>query len=291
MQQFKFCMKFVIFASLLFCFFAGCYLTSNWKAQKWSIDQTFIASQFNTNRVDMLLPSTSPAPSEPKLPNNLAFKDLSSMFKFPRAKGVDCLKLFERDRVEHGLAITHQKNNPKVKITEDQIIEMTKDCENFTAKRMYVTHPVTIEEAEFPLAFSIVMFHDVEQFERLLRAIYRPQNYYCIHVDKKSNAKVHEAVKSIVRCFDNVFIAPTLFNMDWGTFSILQSELTCMEELLRRYKKWKYFINLTGQEFPLKTNGQIVEILKIFNGSNNLEGTVQRYVKKLEYLLPMINII
>ena len=39
---------------------------------------------------------------------------------------------------------------------------------------------------------------------------------------------------------------------------------------------FRYFINLTGQEFPLKTNGEIVEILKILNGANNMEGTIQR---------------
>ena len=33
-------------------------------------------------------------------------------------------------------------------------------------------------------------------------------------------------------------------------------------------KSWKYYINLTGQEFPLKTNLKIVEILQAMNGAN-----------------------
>ena len=41
-------------------------------------------------------------------------------------------------------------------------------------------------------------------------------------------------------------------------------------------KKWKYFINLTGQEFPLKTNYEIVQILKAYKGANNEEGTRAR---------------
>ncbi len=32
----------------------------------------------------------------------------------------------------------------------------------------------------------------------------------------------------------------------------------------------------TGQEFPLKTNADLVKILKAFNGSNNIEGTRKR---------------
>jgi hypothetical protein len=39
---------------------------------------------------------------------------------------------------------------------------------------------------------------------------------------------------------------------------------------LLKYKKWKYFINLTGQDYPLKTNLDIVRILKAFKGANDV---------------------
>jgi len=48
------------------------------------------------------------------------------------------------------------------------------------------------------------------QVERLLRAIYMPQNFYCIHVDSKSPRHVHQAAAAIANCFDNVFIASRL---------------------------------------------------------------------------------
>ena len=37
----------------------------------------------------------------------------------------------------------------------------------------------------------------------------------------------------------------------------------------------RYFINLTGQEYPLKTNGELVEILKTLNGSNIIHGNLK----------------
>ena len=43
----------------------------------------------------------------------------------------------------------------------------------------------SLEEESFPLAYSILVYKDAEQVYRLLRAIYRPNNYYCLHVDKK----------------------------------------------------------------------------------------------------------
>jgi hypothetical protein len=138
-----------------------------------------------------------------------------------------------------------------------------------------VTSPLDPEEASFPLAYSILIFKDVEQFERLLRAIYRPQNYYCIHVDTKSEASFKLAVAGIAACFKNVFLSSASVDVKWGEWSVLEADLNCMRDLLQ-FKKWKYFINLTGQEFPLKTNLDIVRILKIYNGANNIEGTIKR---------------
>jgi len=48
------------------------------------------------------------------------------------------------------------------------------------------------------------------QVERLLRAIYMPQNFYCIHIDSKAPAHVHQLTAAIANCFDNVFIASRL---------------------------------------------------------------------------------
>ena len=48
------------------------------------------------------------------------------------------------------------------------------------------------------------------QVERLLRAIYMPQNFYCIHIDSKSPTRVHRSAAAVASCFDNVFIASRL---------------------------------------------------------------------------------
>ena len=55
-------------------------------------------------------------------------------------------------------------------------------------------------------------------------------------------------------------------------YSILEPELECMKELYEWDDKWKYFINLSGMEFPLVTNGDLVRILKIYDGANEMEG-------------------
>ena len=56
--------------------------------------------------------------------------------------------------------------------------------------------------------------------------------------------------------------------------SVLDAELVCME-MLWKYE-WEYLLNLTGEEFPLKTNGQLVKIIKTFNGTNAVRGSLKK---------------
>ena len=146
----------------------------------------------------------------------------------------------------------------------------TINCSSFVKDRHYrVT--TTQEEMEFPIAYSMLVYNDIEQVERLLQAIYTPSNYYCIHVDKKSPSEFHEAVDSITKCFPNVYKTRESHVVNWGEIGVVLAEVECMK-LLWSQKKWKYFINLTGFEFPLKTNLQIVRILKALEGFNIING-------------------
>ena len=58
----------------------------------------------------------------------------------------------------------------------------------------------------------------------------------------------------------------------------LRSLQMCMQLLHQKNKKWKYLLTLAGQMFPLKTNLDIVRILKALNGSNAVMATTRKYV-------------
>ncbi|XP_070580205.1 N-acetyllactosaminide beta-1,6-N-acetylglucosaminyl-transferase-like [Ptychodera flava] len=155
-------------------------------------------------------------------------------------------------------------------LPDTAFVHLTQNCTQFANEGGYTNKQVTKEEEDFPLAFGIIMYKSAQQVEQLLRTIYRPHNIYCIHVDSKSSGELHKAMQAISSCFDNVFIASKSERVVWGSMSIVQAEMHCHEDALERNKKWKYFINLTGQEFPLKTNLEIVQILKTFNGQNDI---------------------
>ncbi|XP_067886085.1 beta-1,3-galactosyl-O-glycosyl-glycoprotein beta-1,6-N-acetylglucosaminyltransferase-like [Heterodontus francisci] len=156
-------------------------------------------------------------------------------------------------------------------LSEKNYIDLTKHCTNFTKLQRYIKFPLSKEEEEFPIAYSIVIHHRIDMFEKLLRSIYAPQNFYCIHVDKKSSETFLDAVRGIASCFDNVFIASQLESVTYASWSRVQADLNCMKDLLQRNSTWKYLINLCGMDFPLKTNLEIVEKLKALKGVNSLE--------------------
>ena len=183
---------------------------------------------------------------------------------------VHCSALIQGDVNELLKAKKYMNENPRNNWrTPRQIVNVTKDCNSYKKNRRYVLDYLTEEERNFPIAYSIMMYKDIEQVERLLRAIYRPQNYYCIHVDKKTAAKIHEAMNSIASCFSNVFVLSNPVNVNWGGYSVLEPCIKCLQEL-SKYKNWKYFINLSGQEFPIRTNYELVRILKVYNGTNDI---------------------
>ncbi|XP_052251981.1 beta-1,3-galactosyl-O-glycosyl-glycoprotein beta-1,6-N-acetylglucosaminyltransferase-like isoform X1 [Dreissena polymorpha] len=187
---------------------------------------------------------------------------------------VNCNAIFQGDidEIQRAEKIIQVRNVLQPK----KYSEMTKNCSHFKRLRGYIDHHLTEVERDFPIAFSLLIYTDIEQSERLLRAIYRPQNFYCIHVDSKTDEAIYVGMSSIASCFDNVFMTSKRFNVRWGTMTVLEPELLCMQELWNKSAEWKYFINLTGQEFPLKTNYELVRILQAYNGSNDIEGTFKR---------------
>jgi len=170
---------------------------------------------------------------------------------------------------------TRSKTRPNTLISATDYMWRTENCDCFLSDLDYFVSPedTTDEERRFPIAFSLLTYENLEQTERLLRLIYRPHNIYCIHVDAKSSAEVRNGLEAIASCLDNVFIAEPPISTDWGKISIVHAELLCMRLLLVLHKRWKYFINLVGRDFPLRTNYELVKILQAYDGANDVHAT------------------
>ena len=56
-----------------------------------------------------------------------------------------------------------------------------------------------------------------------------------------------------------MFIIKRPFAIEWGHISVLQADLACLEELMRRGLNWDYFINFAGTELPLVTYSELLK--------------------------------
>lgn len=220
---------------------------------------------------DISVSSTARTIEQTDLTEHLSIDDIPRI----SVREVSCAALFDGDVKAIAQAEEYQKQYNFTFPSSKEIQKMTSNCSEFISTRKYITKTQTKMEDEFPIAYGISAYKDIAMLERFLRAIYRPQNYYCIHIDVKAPIDVKNAAASIVKCFDNVFLSSRQTAVRWGTYSVLEATLICMEDLLR-LPKWKYFINLTGQEFALRTNLELVKILRVFNGANGMESTDPR---------------
>ncbi|HDZ9127167.1 TPA: glycosyl transferase, partial [Vibrio cholerae] len=102
------------------------------------------------------------------------------------------------------------------------------------------------------IAYLILVHRYPDQFKRLFHAIYHPNNHYVIHVDKTSGKEISDEITLFLNDYQNTEILESE-NALWGGYSLVNIELRGMAKLLNMNKSWTHFINLSGQDFPLKT--------------------------------------
>lgn len=204
-----------------------------------------------------------------------SFRDklyMTDPLRNPLLAAFDCSKLFDNEENEMNNAIRYLNaaNNNFIHTNDMEYEKHVMDCDKFKQSRGYRQTPDSETEREFPLAFNILFYQNIEQLERLLRAIYRPQNQYCIHVDKKTPQSIIETVQHLTDCFDNVFLASKLEIVVYASYTRLLADINCMRDHIENGYEWKYLLNMAASEFPIMTNLQIVQILKEFNGANDI---------------------
>ncbi|XP_053736358.1 beta-1,3-galactosyl-O-glycosyl-glycoprotein beta-1,6-N-acetylglucosaminyltransferase 4-like [Synchiropus splendidus] len=212
---------------------------------------------------------------------SLIFREAAEQAVSP-LNDIKCSAIYDMDPVEVGKSLVIRKNLV-VDDTDESMVDLTIDCRAFRRARGYDEMCQTQEEEDFPLAFSLVVHKSAAMVERLIRAAYSPSNIYCIHYDQKSPAAFMAAMKGLASCLPNVFIASKLEYVVYGGISRLRADLNCLSDLLASRTPWKYVINLCGQDFPLRSNMELVSELKKLHGSNMLETSRPSEYKKQRF--------
>lgn len=120
------------------------------------------------------------------------------------------------------------------------------------------------------IAYLILVHRYPNQFKRLFRAIYHKSNHYLIHIDKRSGKELAQEIKKFLSDFPNTSMLLSK-NSIWGGYSLVDAELRGIKELLKLKLKWEFFINLSAQDFPLKSQKQIQHFLSKNRGKDFLK--------------------
>lgn len=127
----------------------------------------------------------------------------------------------------------------------------------------------TISHPTVRIAYFIMVHHQPEAFISMFPKIYTRDQFYLVHIDRKSAEDVTEKIQLFLTQFPNVHILESM-NIISGGFSMIRAELNAMEYLLNASREWDYFINLSGEDYPLKSQYVIRKFLAENKGRNYL---------------------
>ena len=128
------------------------------------------------------------------------------------------------------------------------------------------------------IAYLILVHRLPEQFKRMFRAIHVSGNHYLIHVDKRSGLDMAAEIAAFLQPYSNTAMLKSGKAL-WGGYSLVDAELRGMTQLLDTGADWKYFINLSGQDFPLKSQGYIADFLTKNAGKQFIRAVDQRTMR------------
>lgn len=125
------------------------------------------------------------------------------------------------------------------------------------------------------IAYFLLVHRYPAQFKRLFKAIYAPGNAYVIHVDKSSGVKLAQDIADFLEPYQGAeILAPK--DALWGGYSLVDAELRGMARLLEMGDLWTHYINLSGQDFPLKSQEYIRQFLAANPGKQFIRALDQR---------------
>lgn len=127
------------------------------------------------------------------------------------------------------------------------------------------------------IAYHISVHSKPYQFKWLFDAIYNSEDIFAVHIDKKTSKPTADAIVEIVGDKPNVHFNKKR-SVIYGDWALCEVELDGIMFFLEHCADWDYFVNLSGQDYPVKNRSQIVAEL-------NRDAT-QNYIN----LIPLSNL-
>ncbi|MCC3374060.1 beta-1,6-N-acetylglucosaminyltransferase [Cohnella sp. REN36] len=102
---------------------------------------------------------------------------------------------------------------------------------------------------------------NIKQLFKTINAIYDPWNVYLLHIDVKAGESYKQMVEQAFANFGNIRIMASR-DIAWGAWTQVDIQLEAIIELLSQCD-WDYFVNMSGLDYPLKSQAYIKEYLRV----------------------------
>jgi len=113
------------------------------------------------------------------------------------------------------------------------------------------------------IAYQILCHENYEQVNRLIGSLYSSDDTFLINVDPRLARDTEPLEKWKSKSNVQIVVDP---NIGWGGSGILRKTIEGAYKLLESNKRWIYYVVLSGQDLPLKSNDYIKEKLEIGHG-------------------------
>src|SRR5262245_9084885 len=120
------------------------------------------------------------------------------------------------------------------------------------------------------LAYFIAAHRLERQFEWLFRALWNPDDMYVIHLSKSASDQCVREIKRLAEDRPNVHFLQQMA-VAWGGWSLVEIHLEAIRFLCRQPGAWRYFINLSGQDYPVRPPEELRAFLARHDGQNFLD--------------------
>ncbi|BDI14878.1 glycosyl transferase [Nostoc cf. commune SO-36] len=120
------------------------------------------------------------------------------------------------------------------------------------------------------IAYIILAHNYPEQLQRLISKLNGDKVSFFIHIDKKADRTTYHQIFTQFQKFPNVFFIKR-YNSGWGSFDIVRATLEGINSIVETGLDFDYVINLSGQDYLLKSNAYIKMFLQNNQGKEFLE--------------------
>jgi hypothetical protein len=119
------------------------------------------------------------------------------------------------------------------------------------------------------IAYIIVAHHLPEQVVRLIDRLDADNVTFLVHINRLTEDAYQTAHERLSHRANVTFVKR--HKVHWGDNGLVRAVLSGIDEIFERNLDADYILNLSGQDYPIKSNRQIVEILTEYQGHQLME--------------------